>query len=216
MYHAKKYNTTAWINKYLKENISLEQIKKNQQEAFELCLRDSLFKKITVNRQVLTNYDEDKNDKRIKLADSIQTSKTIFIYSTGSNDLLDSLDLSVKNIIHIFKTKKFNEKINKEIDKILRRIEKNIKRIIELNENAEIYMLGMYKPTKIAFLDRIIENYNEKLLKLCHKFEGNVSYIDNSNVTEVSKLNWMPNYKGQIKMGQNIINVMKQTSKIAL
>ena len=121
--------------------------------------------------------------------------------------------LNPKNMEEAFKN------LEKTISLIIGKIDKNIQKLIEINKDIEIYVMGVYTPTRVKYIRNYVSQpinlYNVALQELCKKYE-NVNFIDNSNLEKnnMARVDWHPNYTGQKLMGKNIICELKQKSKI--
>lgn len=102
---------------------------------------------------------------------------------------------------------------------IIHKIEKNIQMLIETNPAIEIYVMGIYTPTRLKYIrtrvDGPIGLYNASLQSLCNKYD-NTHFVNNSNLekTHMAHVDWHPNYTGQKLMGENIISELNKKSKI--
>lgn len=219
MYSMNKYNDTDYINNLLTHNINLYKIKENQIESIDLCRKSGIFQFVQLPSKTKQLYKLNDDDKKQTLADIIKDNEIIFVYSCGVNDFLKSMNTNLAKLLKPKNLKAVLKNLEKNIALIINKIEKNIQKLIEINKNIEIYVMGVYTPTRVKYIrnyvKRPISLYNTSLQALCEKYE-NVHFIDNSNLgkTNMAHVDWHPNYTGQKLMAENIIFKIKHNSKI--
>lgn len=219
MYSMSKYNDTTYINYLLDQNINLYKIKENQIESIDLCRKSGIFQFIQLPKKTKQLYELNDSYKEQTLTDIIKNNEIIFIYSCGINDFLKNMNTNLAKLLNTKNMEKAFKDLENSIVLIINKINENIKKLIKLNNNIEIYVMGIYTPTRVKYIRNYvtvpINLYNIALKKLCEKYE-NVHFIDNSNLdkTNMAHVDWHPNYTGQRKMGENIIEEIKQKSKI--
>ena len=190
-------NKTEHIDYFLRNNLSLKEIKLSQIysviSALEKIMIDinlPIFLKNVGNVYRLI-YTPMLGDEKIKISSSIeQAQEPIVIYSSGVNDLMREVGANPFGIKHDYATrdKRPNyyytlEKIDnpKTLQKVIASIKKNYDTILGINSCADIYTLGAYIPKALQkkemniFRDLIIE-YNEKLLNLCREY--GITFVD--------------------------------------
>lgn len=219
MYSMHKYNDTDYINDLLEQGINLYKIKENQIESIDLCRKSGIFQFVQLPEKTKQLYELNDADKSQILADIIRDNEIIFIYSCGINDFLKNMDTNLAKLLNPKNMEEAFKNLEKTISLIIGKINKNIQKLIEINKDIEIYVMGVYTPTRVKYIRNYVTQpislYNIALQALCEKYE-NVHFIDNSNLnkTNMAHVDWHPNYTGQKLMGENIISEIKQKSKI--
>lgn len=218
MYSMSTYNDTDYINEMLKDNLSIAQIRKNQRNSIDLCRESGIFQFIQLPKETKDLYkDDDKNNVGIR--NFISSDDTMFVYSCGVNDFLKMMGTDLGKMIFPKNMKAAFSKIEEAISQVIKLIDGNFQKLLEINSDMEIYMMSIFIPTKYSYIRRIvtppIELFNMALSELCSKYD-NVHYVDNSNLTvdDMASVDWHPNVRGQVKMGNNIIHVIEEKSKV--
>lgn len=191
------FNKTEHIDYFLESNLSVEEIKDLQiEEKVSICenlMNDfhlpKFIGKIGYINKVL--YRKEKEDKDIFLTDSIRCAKEpIIIYSCGANDLMcevSNKSLGIKkdyidkenNEDYNFILKKFED--SGVVKKVIGNVERNFNNILALNNDSDIFVLGLHIPEYIQCKDMevfsfVLSEYNRQLEKLCKKY--GTQYID--------------------------------------
>ncbi len=219
MYSMHKYNDTDYVNGLLNENIDLYKIKENQIESIDLCRKSGIFQFIQLPAKTKRIYQLNEEDKNQILSNIIRDNRVLFIYSCGVNDFLKEMNTNLAKMLNPKNMEMAFNNLTETIALIIKKIDKNIRTLIELNHDIEIYVMGIYIPTRVRYIrnsvTKPIEIYNIALKELCEKYD-NVHFIDNSNLGRVhmAHVDWHPNYRGQRLMGKNIQFVIEQESKI--
>lgn len=219
MYSMNTYNDTDYINTILEQDMDLYQIKENQIESIDLCRKSGIFQYIQLPESTKKLYCLDSSLKNEILSDIIRDNDIIFVYSCGVNDFLKNMNTNLAKLLSPKNMDEAFENIEETIAFVINKIEHNIQRLIELNKNIEIYVLGIYIPTRVGYIrSRVtfpIRLYNKILKEFCKKFP-NVHFIDNSNLTKenMAHVDWHPNYTGQKVIGENIISEINNESEI--
>ena len=194
-------NKTEHIDYFLKNNLSLEEIKLSQiysaVDALEKVMTDVGLPKFLgkVGNVYKLIYTPKKGDEKINISTSLkETKEPVMIYSSGVNDLMREVGANPFGIKANYKTrnKKPNyyytlEKTNnpKTLKKVIDAIERNYNNILGINSNTDIYTLGAYIPKSLQieemniFRDLIIA-YNEELTNLCKKY--GITFVDTKEV----------------------------------
>lgn len=196
-------NKTEHIDYFLKNNLSLEEIKLSQiysvVSALEKVMSDVGLPKFLgkIGNVYRLIYTPKKGDENIKLSTSLRNVKEpVMIYSSGVNDLMREVGANPFGIKGDYKAKdkKPNyyytlEKTNdpKTLKKVMDAIKKNYESILGINSKTDIYTLGAYIPKSLQseemniFRDLVIA-YNEALLDLCKQY--GITFV---NTEEVGK-----------------------------
>ena len=225
-----KYNKADHINSYLRNNLSLKEIKELNKAGFKYELSKYLKDNHIPCNELLGNLgsilfcDSINEEDDIYITDQLsQSSNPIVIYSCGSNDLMFRANTNPSSLQKYDKTGSLTEEYlyaesvmnnEKELDKIINKIENNFKNILKLNPNTKIYTLSIYVPKKINNEDydifiNAINMYNKKLEELCNKY--NATYIDEQELGTVyndSNFNFHINEIGHKELTKIIIDKM--------
>lgn len=194
-------NKTEHIDYFLKNNLSLEEIKLSQiysaVSAFEKVMTDIRLPKFLgkIGNAYRLIYTPKKGDEKIKISTSLKEAKEpIMIYSSGVNDLMrevGSNPFAIKKD-YIERDKKPNYYYTLEkttnpntLKKVINAIEKNYDTILGINSNVDIYTLGAYIPKSLQsnemniFRDLVIA-YNEELMNLCKQY--GITFVDTEEI----------------------------------
>ncbi len=219
MYSMHKYNDTDYMNYLLNSEISLYEIKENQIKSIDLCRKCGIFQFIQLPKKTKNLYKLNDEDRNRTLTELIKNNNTIFIYSCGINDFLKIMNTDLAKLLNPKNMEKAFNNIDQTISTIMNKIDNNLNQLIKINENIEIYIMGLYIPTRVRYIRNTVKKpislYNEKLRKLCEKY-SNTIFIDNINLEKanMAHVDWHPNFSGQRKMGENIITQIKENSKL--
>lgn len=190
-------NKTEHIEYFLKNNLSVEEIKLSNFYSFLESLK-KMFTDINMPailaqagnlyKKKWATYD---NDKNIHLTDSLVNSdEALVIYSSGSSDLMREIGINSCSLNHDYRTLMKNGnydymlkkiKDHSTLTKVLNFVEINFESILSLNEKADIYVLSSSIGNNLKCADAIvlkefIGEYNELLKNLCELY--NLKYID--------------------------------------
>lgn len=194
-------NKTEHIDYFLKNNLSLEEIKLSQiysaVSALEKVMADIGLPKFLgkVGNVYRLIYTPKQGDENIKISTSLRLAQEpVMIYSSGVNDLMREVGANPFGIKADYKArdKKPNyyytlekTKDHFSLEKVIDAVERNYDRILGINSNTDIYTLGAYIPKSLQseemniFRDLVIA-YNEKLLSLCKQYD--ITFIDTEEV----------------------------------
>lgn len=194
-------NKTEHIDYFLKNNLSLEEIKLSQIysviSALEKVMTDIGLPKFVgqIGNAYRLIYTPKKGDENIKISTSLkQAQEPLMIYSSGVNDLMREVGANPFGIKGDYKArdKKPNyyytlEKTNspETLKKVIDAIERNYNTVLGINSNTDIYTLGAYIPKSLQseemniFRDLVIA-YNEELLNLCNQY--GITFMDTEEV----------------------------------
>ena len=196
-------NKTEHIDYFLKNNLSLEEIKLSQVysavSALEKVMSDIGLPKALgkVGNAYKMVYKPVKGDENIHIFTSLKEAyDPIMIYSSGVNDLMREVGANPFGIKKMYKEKDIKpnyyytlDKTNdpKTLKKVIDSIERNYNNILNINSNTDIYTLGAYIPKSLQssemniFRDLVIA-YNEELMNLCKQY--GITFV---NTEEVGK-----------------------------
>ena len=227
-----RYNKTSHINYILKNNLSVEEFKKINNEATNVAI-SKVVSDLGINSQIIQNaigglgemafkqkVNRDDDDKHT--SDMLKESyEPIVIYSSGANDLMYLLNCNPMSL------KKYDDNLNETdqykyamsvikngniIDSVINNIDTNIKNILAINPDSHIYVLSIYKPKFFRDNDydeliKFIDDYNEALRSLCEK--RNIRYIDEEelgNVYNLSSSNFHINEVGHKVLASALVD----------
>ena len=190
-------NKTEHIDYFLRNNLSLEEIKLSQiysvVSALEKVMSDIGLPKFLgkIGNAYRLIYTPKSGDENVKISTSLrQTQEPVMIYSSGVNDLMREVGANPfgvkgdykardKKPNYYYTLKKTNDP--KTLKKVIDAIERNYDSILSINSHTDIYTLGAYIPKSLQseemniFRDLVIA-YNEKLLNLCKQYD--VTFVD--------------------------------------
>jgi len=218
-YSMNTYNNTSYIEKMLRDDLDFYTIRSNQRQGIDLCRRNGIFQFIQLPRKTRDLYPEELTDKEKHICEFLREKNTIFVYSCGINDFLGLMSTDLGKLIFPKNMDKALVDIETSIAKVIDLVKANFDLLFEINPNMEIYVLGIYTPTKYSYIRNVVSGpiglFNMALADLCSGYD-NVTFVDNSNLTvaEMAPVDWHPNLAGQKMIGTNIIACLKRDSKI--
>lgn len=189
------FNKTEHINYLLRSNPNLEEIRDLQVygmvSALEKAMGDFYLPKCLgkvgyVSRMLHKQRDENKN---IRLTDTLRDSKEpIVIYSSGANDIMRegwnnplsiARDYKKQNSAYKYAVDKLSD--ISTVKRVINRVDENFNNILSINDEADIFALGLYIPKSMQrdgmeIFNDAIQRYNNFLMELCKKY--NIEYID--------------------------------------
>ena len=194
-------NKTEHIDYFLKNNLSVEEIKLSQIYsaivAFENVMNDIglpefLGKIGNVYRLV---YSPKPGDDKIHVSTALkETEEPVMIYSSGVNNLMREVWSNPFGIKKAYKTRDKNPSYYYTLEKaknpntiknVMDAMEKNYNTILGINPNTDIYTLGAYIPKSLqseemkVFSDLVLA-YNENLIDLCNQYD--ITFVDTGEV----------------------------------
>lgn len=211
-FHMSTNNDNKYIDSLISNDISLLDIKNTQNQMLKKCKYSGIYPYLELPKNFLNHYQINKDDASITVKDYIKNNDTIFIYSAFVNDLLKSKGLSLFKLLRPGKIKKELKKIN--ITSILYDLEKNIEKLININPNVKIYVIGLFVPTKIIYIRKSLSEFiyiiNDKFYTISKKYD-NVILVNNDNLTieDFNNIDFHPNRKGHEKIYHNFIKQYK-------
>lgn len=110
-------------------------------------------------------------------------------------------------------------KIKKELkvidfDLVFDELDNNLQKLIDLNSEIEIYIVGLFIPTRLKYVRRnlgeFILSVNETLNKIAQKYP-NVKFVDNSNLQpeDFNNIDFHPNRLGHERIYRNLVQVYR-------
>lgn len=120
------------------------------------------------------------------------------------------------SLFKLLKPGKIEKELKKtNIDSIIYDLEKNIDKLITLNPNIKIFIIGLFVPTKITYirksLKEFILNVNFIFKKISLRYD-NVILINNDNLSkeDFNNIDFHPNKKGHTKIYNNFMEEYKK------
>mgnify|MGYP006068484395 CR=1 FL=1 len=230
-------NKTEHIDYFLKNNLSLEEIKLSQiysvVSALEKVMTDVNLPKVLgeIGNVYRLIYTPKPGDDKIRITSSLHEAfEPVMIYSSGVNDLMREVAANPFSIKQDYKKRDEKPNYYYTLDKIknpdtLRKvmdaIERNYDSILRINARTDIYTLGAYIPKSLQseemniFRDLVIA-YNEELLSLCKQY--GITFVDTEAIGKKynnSKINFHISTAGHSALADHILNYMYQ-SKIVM
>lgn len=149
------------------------------------------------------NYPVDLNGNRTISNIISEYSKPIFIYSCGANDLFYYFNFNPAHVT----PKKICELLSgysDSLESLGKNIDRNLEKIIEVNPNVQIIVLGMYNPFNKYSLNRItspiIGRINQSIKSVVSKYD-NVHYLDVEFLTHfIDQNDFHPSDEGQLQL----------------
>ena len=223
-------NKTEHIDYFLKNNLTVEEIKLSQLYSTVMALRkvfndihlpDQLGNIAYINRMLYSVKEEDKNKK---ITTELQTAiEPTVIYSSGVNNLMREVGNNPFRINSDYKNR--NKRPNYDyaikrasklstLNRVIDGMERNFENILSINGNTDIYVLGSYSPKSFEsegmeiFRELMIE-YNIRLQDLCRAYD--LTYINTEKAGKKynnSTLNFHVSEKGHIAIANSILEAM--------
>lgn len=213
-FHMSTNNDNRYINHIISNKTSLLDIKKSQNMMLKKCKYSGIYPYLEMPKSFLNHYKINVEDENIIVNECIKNNDTIFIYSAFVNDLLKSRKLSLFKLLKPGRIKKELKEIN--VDFVFGDLERNIKKLIDINNSIKIYIVGWFIPTKIKYirknLTEFIFNVNDSLRNISKKYSSNTIFINNDNLStdDFNNIDFHPNKKGHEKIYRNFIDVYER------
>lgn len=223
-------NKTEHIDYFLKNNLSLEEIKLSQiysvVSALEKVMSDVGLPKFLgkIGNAYRLIYMPKKGDEKINISSSLkEVSEPVMIYSSGVNDLMREVGANPFGIKKSYMLKDIKpnyyytlEKTNnpETLKRVMNAMERNYDTILGINSKTDIYTLGAYIPKSLQskemniFRDLIIA-YNEELRNLCKQYD--ITFVDTEEVGKkynYSKSNFHISTAGHNALANYILGYM--------
>lgn len=190
-------NKNRYIDSYLSYNISSDKLKKIQMYGLEESIKNKLNDNtLTKGLGVLGSYMiKSANNKELYLSDEIKNNKEpIIIYSSGINDLIDKITIQPSQIKDKYYKNRVEydnaiknisgEKYTKNINELIDDNERHFTKILGLNDQAKLLILGPHLYYKTELYNRPFQNYviaySERLKDLCRKY--NITYVGTRSI----------------------------------
>ncbi len=190
-------NKTEHIDYFLKNNVSLEDIKLLQKYSTVSHYESTMHRlglpkfigKIGYGK-VLFNIPK-QTDSEVKISTSLYDyQEPLLIYSSGVSDLMRAIGYNPFRIKYDYQKKDELPNYNYMIDKInnpmiiegiMKSISQNLNNILCINNNTNIYVLGASEfntlsPISSNPFSNPINSYNDKLEKICKRY--NIDFIN--------------------------------------
>lgn len=225
-------NKTEHIDYFLRNNLTLEEIKLSQIysviSALEKAASDFHLPKFLgqIGNAYRLIYTPQVGDEKVKIATELKSAiEPTVIYSSGVNNLMREMSANPFGIRRDYKTKDQRpnyyytlkkSKDPKVLKSIIEGIMRNYDSILEINPKTDIYTLGAYIPKSLQieemniFRDLILE-YNEKLKELNREYNG--TYVDTEEVGKKfnnSEANFHISTAGHNALANYILGIMYQ------
>lgn len=215
-FHMSVNNDNEYIRKLISSDISLLEVKNTQNQMLRKCKYSGIYPYLELPKNFLNYYKIDERDAEIIVRDFIKKDNTIFIYSAFVNDLLKSRNLSLFKLLKPGRIKAELAEIN--IESLLGSLEKNIEKLVTLNSEIKIFMIGLFIPTRITYVRNSLEDFiyriNSSFDELSQKYK-NVVLINNDNLTreDFNNIDFHPNRRGHIKIYHNFVAKLNDAKK---
>lgn len=176
-------NKTEHIDCFLKNNLSLEEIKLSKVYSNILLLENFMMKRhLPKSLGKIGYFSSLKNlvtekDRTTFITSVLEESREpIIIYSSGYSNLKKEIDYDGKNIPkdYNYTLNKINSK--KVLNKVIYGVERNFYNILSINDTSDIYVLNILVPNTLEEINNLVISFNTALYNLCCKY--NLTYID--------------------------------------
>lgn len=205
-FHMSTNNDNKYINSLISNDISLWDVKNTQNQMLKKCKYSGIYPYLELPKSFLNHYQFTEVDTKINVKDSIKNHEAIFVYSAFVNDLLKLQKLSLFKLLRPGKIKQ--ELKNMNTNSVLCDVEKNIEKLIKLNPNIKIYIIGLFIPTKIPYVREQLRDFisftNKSFSKIANKY-ANVFFVNNDNLqpSDFNNIDFHPNKRGHKKIYRN-------------
>lgn len=217
-FHMSTYNTNAFIKECIENNYSLKSIKEKQNEMLKKCKYSGIYPFLELPKRFLNFYKIKKTDNSIKIKEELIKNKSIFLYSAGTNDFLKHNKSSLFKMFFPNNIKNNLKDMDSFLDRCIEDIQRNITYISSLNNNCEIYLIGLFYPTNLSYIRKKltppINAFNQKLKEICNCLP-NLYFVDNSNLSkgDFNNIDFHPNRLGHQKIYENFIKIYQKQVK---
>ena len=223
-------NKTEHIDYFLRNNLSVEEIKLSQiysaVSALEKVMTDTGLPKFLgqVGNAYRLIYTPRKGDEEIHISTLLQEAqRPIVMYSSAVNNFMREIGSNPYAIIIDYKAR--HERVNydytlekiedpRTLEIVMDGVRKNYNTILGINPNADIYILGAYIPKSLQIAEmeifrNAIMDYNRKMADLCRQYGA--TFIDTEEVGKKynnSKINLHISNAGHNALANHILECM--------
>lgn len=225
------HNYTWNFNKIFNKNYYLSEIRNIQIRSIDNLRNTNLLFKLIVPKRYQKKLK--KMDKDLKITDTYKESnKPIFLYNTGINDMFIFMNGGPVELLNKDIRRNIGTNLDNYIYQAISNVRENIKLLLKLNPNVQIYVLGIYNSFILKLIDTIykfqdlriknnplpenlllyIENkFNYYLEELCNEFP-NTHFINLAfyNIP-CERLDFHPSREGNILIGKIITKKLDKT-----
>lgn len=210
-FHMSTNNDNEYVRTLLTHDITLGEVRKSQNEMLKKCKYSGLYPYLELPKHFLGFYKNDGNDELI-VRDCIKKHDTVFIYSAFVNDLLKKYELSLFKLLRPGKIQQ--ELKDVDLSEVLMDIRENLELIHALNPGTQVYIIGLFVPTKVPYVRRSLYNFIlhvDQELKYIARQHENVHFVDNSNLEpwDFNDIDFHPNRCGHEKIYENFMKVYR-------
>ncbi len=200
------------INEFLRNNLSLAEIKMVQQLGIDKARHGVA--KLAISPKLKNYYNIEKKDEKIHISDAIKESKKVgVLLSCVSNDIMSSVWVNPisymlahipfmdKNVLKRTKVLLKDESLR---DIVIDGLKQNIENILGINDKARICVFGIYRPKILPKdFDFIFNEINSKVADLSNIYSQ--SYIDINDVHS-KIIDFHPNADGYETIANRVAN----------
>lgn len=245
-YSVRTYNMSnldkghTWdLKRIFMQNYTLAQIKDIQINSINKLKNTNLLFKLIIPSGISSKYPVEDGDSDITIADVYRNSgHPKFVYSAGPNDFFSFIKAGPIEVMSKEVRKSLPDDLEGLVIKSIDNIEDNLRMLIDLNNNVEIFVLGFYysplfdKIQKIIYLQKKMEDknaeyanrflelislFNTELEKRCGKYP-NVKFINIEFIKDAcAPRDFHPNTLGnQLIAGAVLKEMTLDEAKIAI
>lgn len=177
------------------------------------CKYSGVYPYTEIPKSFLDYYKVCDNDERVFIANQLRADNVIFIYSAFINDLLKSKKISLFKLLKPGRIK--CELKTRNIGETLVDMERNLEHLTEINPRIQIYLIGIFVPTKLPYTRKNVRDFIQevnKCFKEIAKKYPNVHLVDNMNLSsqDFNNIDFHPNESGHEKIYQNLLQRYKR------
>ena len=172
-------NKNWHISEILKHNLSLEEIKMMQQKSIRIKRKD-LFGKLYFPSGIEKIYEVKPDDSNKHITDMIKEhEKVLTVYQSGANNLMYEMQSNPISAVIDKKARKRALDAMKD-ESVIKRVgsgmTKNIRDLLSINNDMEIYMLSLYVPKLFEILSHDNDDF-KLMIDFINRFNRHVQFI---------------------------------------
>ncbi len=193
-------NKNWHIDEILKYNLTIEEIKNIKKASIRLN-RKKFFNKLFLPKSLEDLDKTDFGDDRI--TDLLKTyEKVIMFYQSGSNNLM--YEIQASPIESVFDKKMLERAFesmsgDKTIKKVISGMDRNINNLLSINNDMELYVLGLYVPKFFRALSKHSDEF-KMAIDFINRFNDEVEGLASSNMVNYVDITSVGDYCAKFGM----------------